>query len=70
MKSEPVPNLTDMVSPFVLKMITDCSDKYKKAYKSYAFGLGKRIAAKWLYVLMAGVIGVVMLMYFAGYIQV
>ena len=62
--------ITEWVSPFVLKMLVESSNKYKKAYKSYAFGLVGQIQAKWLYFLILGVVGVVMLLYFTGYIRV
>jgi hypothetical protein len=62
------PILVEWVSPLVLKMITENS-KYKMAYKSYAFGLIHKIAAKWLYVLIAGVVVFVLILYFSGTIS-
>lgn len=62
--------LTDKVTPFILKMIVDASSKYRKAYKSYAFGLKGKLMAKWVWILMLGVVAVFFMLYFAGYIEV
>ena len=63
-------NLSDKVTPFILKMIVDASSKYRKAYKSYAFGLKQKIMSKWMWLLMLGITGIVLLLYFTGYIVV
>ena len=55
-----------MVSPFVVKMIVDSSDKYKKAYKSYAFGLIKKLAAKWIYIVIGIVAAIVIILFVTG----
>ena len=59
-------NLENRLTPFGLKMITDSSDKYRKAYKSYAFGLLKKISIKWV-LIVVGVIGaIIAILYFTG----
>jgi len=62
------PLLVEWVSPLVLKMITENS-KYKKAYKSYAFGLIHKIASKWLYLVIVAVVAIVLVLYFTGTIN-
>lgn len=54
------------VTPVSLKTICDASDKYRKAYKSYKFGIIQGIKATWVYVLVAAVIGIVLMLYFTG----
>ena len=66
----PEGGLVDKISPFILKMIVDSSSKYRKAYKSYAFGLKQKLMSNWVLLLILGVIGIVMLLYFTGYIRV
>ena len=63
------PILTSWLSPYGLKMIVDSSPKYKKAYKSYAFGLLKKLGGKWMYLLIAGVVIIVVILYFTGYLS-
>lgn len=63
------PILTSWLSPYGLKMIVDSSPKYKKAYKSYAFGLLKKLGGKWMYLLIAGVVIIVLILYFTGYLS-
>jgi hypothetical protein len=53
-------------TPFGLKMIVDGSDKWRKAYKSYAFGVIKQLKAKWIWIAVAVVGGVIALLYFTG----
>lgn len=65
-KQDDYPDLTEMVSPFVLKMIVDGSAKYRKAYKSYAFGLKQKIMGKWVYIVVGLVAAVVIIMYLTG----
>ena len=67
---EPPEGLVDKISPFILKMIVDASSKYRKAYKSYAFGLKQKLMSNWVLLLILGIVGVVMLLYFTGYIRV
>lgn len=64
--TEPKVTIDKILSPFGLKMITQGSEKYGKAYKSYAFGLIHKIAAKWLYVVIIGVVVFVVVLYFTG----
>jgi len=63
-------DLTDKISPFVLKMIVDASSKYRKAYKSYAFGLKQKLMSNWVILLLLGIVGVFMLLYLTGYIRI
>jgi hypothetical protein len=63
-------SIENILTPFGLKMIVESSNKYRKAFKSYAFGLAHVVQSKWVYLLVLGVMGVVLLMYFTGYIQV
>lgn len=58
--------LTDQVSPFVLKIITESSDKYRKAYKSYAFGLVSKLGGKWLWIILGVVAMIVVLLFISG----
>ena len=58
------------LSPFGLKMIVESSNKYRKAFKSYAFGIAHMVQSKWVYILVGVIILVVLLMYFTGYIRV
>jgi hypothetical protein len=66
----PPSGLVTKVTPFILKMIVDSSNKYRRAYKSYAFGIKQAIMSRWVVVLLLGIVGLVMLLYFTGYIQV
>ncbi len=59
-------DLTDMVSPFVLNMIIQVSEQYAKAYKSYAFGLRAQLASKWIWILMAVIMGIIIVLFFTG----
>ena len=59
-------SIDKILSPFGLKMITQGSEKYGNAYKSYAFGLVHKLAAKWLYIVIIGVVVVVVVLYFTG----
>lgn len=65
-QGRPPPDLTEMVSPFILKMVVDSSVKYRSAYKSYAFGLKQKIMGKWVYIMIAVVAGIVVLLYLTG----
>jgi len=56
----------ERVSPFVLKMITDSSIKYQKAYRSYAFGLKQKLMGKWMWVLIGVIALVVVFMFLTG----
>ena len=68
--TDPKPvSIDKILSPFGLKMIVLGSEKYGNAYKSYAFGLLHKVAAKWLYVLIAGVVVLVLVLYFTGTIS-
>lgn len=59
----------DMVTPSGLKTISDASRKYLKAYGSYGFGVKATLKASWRYALpIVAVVGVVMALYFLGYI--
>ena len=54
------------VTPQSLKTICDASEKYRKAYKSYPFGIIKTVKSSWFFI-MAGVIAmIVILLYFTG----
>lgn len=66
----PEGGLVDKISPFILKMIVDSSSKYRKAYKSYAFGLKQKLMSNWVLLLILGIVGLVMFLYFTGYIRV
>lgn len=62
-------NLTpDNVTPASLKTICDASEKYRKAYKSYKFGIVQGIKASWLFITVAGMVGFIVMLYFMGYI--
>jgi hypothetical protein len=65
-KNEPEVNIEEWLSPHGLKMIVDSSPKYKKAYGSFAFGLIHKIKAKWMYVLIAGIVIFVIILYLTG----
>jgi hypothetical protein len=51
-------------------MIVDSSSKYRKAYKSYAFGLKQKLMSNWVLLLILGIVGFVLFLYFTGYIRV
>lgn len=57
------------VTPQTLKTICD-AEKYRHAYKSYKFGLVQGLKASWLIIAIGAVVGIVLLLYFTGYIQV
>ena len=60
-------NLTpDNVTPQSLKTICDASEKYRKAYRSYKFGIVQGIKAGWMYALIAAVIAIVLILFFTG----
>lgn len=63
---EPTIAIEEWLSPHGLKMIVDSSPKYRKAFKSYAFGVIKKIASKWVYIAIIGVVVVLVVLYFAG----
>lgn len=56
----------DRVSPFVLRQVTDASSKYRNAYKSYAFGPFQKMKMKWIWILVAAIVGILLLLYFTG----
>lgn len=60
----------DNTTPQVIKTICDAAEKYRKAYKSYKFGIVQGIKSSWLFIAIGGVIGLVLLLYFTGFIQV
>jgi len=60
----------DNVTPQSLKTICDASEKYRKAYKSYKFGIVQGIKSKWVLIAVVGAIAVVLILYFTGSIQV
>ena len=59
-------DLTEMLSPFVMKMITDSAVKYRRAYKSYSFGLKLKLGGKWIYILAIGIVAIVVILYLTG----
>jgi len=61
--------LDDWLSPHGFKMIVDSSPKYKKAFKSYAFGLIHKIKAKWVWVMVGGIVVLVIILYITGAIK-
>lgn len=69
-KIEPKVNIEEWLSPHGLKMIVDSSPKYKRAFKSYAFGLLHKIASKWVYVLVIGIAALIGILYFTGAINI
>lgn len=58
--------LTNRVSPFTLRIIADSSEKYRKAYKSYAFGITAKLAGKWVWFAVAAIVIVIVLMFASG----
>jgi len=60
----------DNVTPASLKTICDASDKYRKAYKSYKFGIIQGIKSSWMIILIGGIVFTVVMLYFAGIIRV
>jgi hypothetical protein len=58
--------IEDWLTPHGLKMIVDSSAKYKKAYGSYAFGVIRKIASKWIYLVVIAVVVVLVILYFTG----
>ena len=56
----------DNVTPRSLKTICEASDKYRKAYRSYKFGIVQGIKAGWMYALIAAVIAIVLILFFTG----
>lgn len=59
----------EMVTPGGLKTIREASNKYAKAYGSFSFGVKHKIKASWKYILpIVAVVGIVMALYFMGYI--
>lgn len=61
--------LTDLMSPFDLKMIADGAPMYKKAYGSFKFGMMKKFKGRWIYILIGGVVAIVLILYFTGYLN-
>lgn len=61
--------LEDWLSPHGLKMIVDSSPKYKKAFKSYAFGIIHQIKARWMLFLIAGIVVVFVILYLTGAVK-
>jgi len=62
-------SLEDWLSPHGYKMIVDSSPKYKKAFKSYAFGLIHKIKAKWVWIMVGGIVVFVIILYITGTIK-
>jgi len=58
------------VTPRALKTICDASDKYRKAYKSYSFGLVQGIKSRWVIILVGAIVAIVFFLYFSGILQV
>lgn len=58
--------IEDWLTPHGLKMIVDSSPKYKKAFRSYAFGVIKKIASKWVYLVIIAVVVLLVILYFTG----
>ena len=57
--------LSRLLSPYVLKLITD-NTKYRSNYKSYAFGLVGRLRGKWIWIVFVVIIVAVILLYLSG----
>jgi hypothetical protein len=62
--------LENRMTPFALKMIVDSSSKYRRAYKSYAFGLIHKIGSKWLIITIAAVAGIIVLLMLTGNLNI
>jgi len=58
------------VTPDVLETIYKAGEKYRKTYGSYRFGIIQGIKSSWVFIMIAAIIGLVLLLYFSGYIQV
>jgi hypothetical protein len=58
------------VTPATLKTICDASEKYRRAYKSYKFGIVQGIKSKWVVIAVMAVIGFVLFLYITGNIEV
>ena len=58
--------IEDWLTPHGLKMIVDSSPKYKKAYGSFAFGVIRKIASKWVYIVVIAVVAILVILYFTG----
>ena len=65
-KEDASPVLTEMLSPFVMKMITDSTVKYKKVKHSFSFGLKLKLGGKWIYILAIGIVAIVVILYLTG----
>ena len=55
------------VTPQILKTITE-SAKYRKAYGSYSFGVVGVVKSKWLFIVIAAAIGIVVVLYMMGFL--
>ena len=58
--------IEDWLTPHGLKMIVDSSPKYKKAYGSFALGVIRKIASKWVYIVVIAVVAILVILYFTG----
>lgn len=57
----------DNVSPMALKTIAEAAVKYRRAYKSYRYGLPIKIkGGAWLVLPVLAVVGIIIALYFMG----
>ena len=54
------------VTPRTLKTICDASDKYRRNFKSYRFGIVKGMKPSWLIIGIIAVVGMVLFLYMSG----
>ncbi len=59
---------TDGLSPLAYKIFMAGENLYKKSHGSFKFGFVQKIAGKWLWFLIGGVIIFVIYLYFSGFI--
>lgn len=56
----------DRLTPFNYKLLMDAAEKYRKAYKSYKFGMLKAIGSRWVWFLVIGVVVLIVMLYLSG----
>lgn len=57
---------TDGLSPLAYQIYMAGERLYQKSHGSFKFGLVQKVAAKWLWLVIGGVIVMVLLLYFSG----
>jgi len=56
----------DRLTPYTYGLILDASEKYRKAFKSYKFGLLQTVGRKWLWLAIGGIVLAIVILYLNG----